>query len=140
MSEKRLICLNLTDFRPVGESIGTYETNLGQDLHYLVLNGNFNNIDVFTDQSQTMKMAYCSSRGQWIHRYVELSSDQSIIESQELELHFTRSKQHQEIVFNFKKTEANLPHNYHFAAGINEIMKQVTHAGQWFRKEYTTKQ
>ncbi len=124
--------------RPVGQPCGAYETFLGQDLHYLVTNGNFKTVSPYTDLSQTTTIVYCSSHGRWIHRYAELSQDQIIIESEGLEFHFVSSKIQQDFVFNFKKTDANLPDNFHFAAGINEIMKQVSHTSQWFRQQYTT--
>lgn len=75
LSPKRLICLDLSNLRPVGQPSGAYETYLGQDLHYLVTNGNFKTVAPYSDLSNTSTIAYCSSHGRWIHRYLELSSD-----------------------------------------------------------------
>lgn len=49
------------------------------------------------------------------------------MESEGLEYHQTSSKQHQEFIITFQNTEANLPHNYHFGAVMNEMIKQVSH-------------
>ena len=42
---------------------------------------------------------------------------------------------HQEFRFVFGSTFANLPHDYHFGAFVNECIKQVNHVINWMRRQ-----
>ena len=40
------------------------------------------------------------------------------------------------LVFHFKQADINLPHDFHLAGAINEMVKQEEHVTKWFKKEY----
>ena len=47
------------------------------------------------------------------------------------------SKQVLNLEFKFKDAVLTLPHQFHFGSVVNEVMKQVRHTMDWFRKQYS---
>ena len=65
--------------------------------------------------------------------------DELIVASNQLEWHQKSSIEHQEFKFFFGPTDANLPYNFHFGSFINECIKQIVHATNWFKRQYKMK-
>ena len=61
---------------------------------------------------------------------------QTIADAENLTLQLVKNKDKISLIFHFKQADINLPHDFHLAGAINEMIKQEEHVTKWFKKEY----
>ena len=65
-----------------------------------------------------------------------VGENETIADATDVTLRLTKTKDHYGLRFHLKSAEVTLPHDFHMAAAINELLKQEDHVSKWFKKEY----